>query len=404
MKKKFEKIEDYFPYVEHSLNTICKTVLFFADSYSKSMFSSVKVEGLEDLKEFKKENPGSGFIYVSRHRSHVDYFETQLAVAKEHMPTRIQGGDNLFIGPFDPFLRETGAFMAVRGEKGFYSQKWLLNLVYSALPKNIGPYRKQYEAYINKKLAKEIYQHYLAHILAASESSNDLLVYPEYMRQDNGSVKYGRSYSGKLLDFSPYMFILLRRIIPQLDKKFFYVAVNPSYERVMEDEFIKRIPELKEKHSKDWVYLKEFAYVATRALFPFFRPGKMVLKFGKPYEITKGGIVKPNAVSDVNRLKRDVGLLETPFPTQVIFHAMKNEPSVSLKSLEERVDEDIKKLDLLGVDTSHVKGKPFDGMLDEVLRIFDAPGRRFVKVKDGNLNVLDNAIISPYANHISHLI
>ncbi|MFH1210428.1 MAG: 1-acyl-sn-glycerol-3-phosphate acyltransferase [archaeon] len=401
--KEFKSIDDYFPYVEHSLNTICKSVLMFADFYSSRMFSSVDVEGLDNLKDFKKGNPDSRFIYVSRHRSHLDYFETQLALGKAGMPTRIQAGDNLFIGPFDPLLREVGAFMAIRGEKGFYSKKWLLNLIYSALPKEVGPYRKEYEVYIDKKKSKEIYEGYLARILGVDEASNDLLIYPEYVKQPDGLTKYGRSYSGSLADFSPYLFINLRRIISKLDKPFFFVAVNPSYERVIEDSFMTQIPRLKEKHSKDWVYMQEFAYISTRPLFPFFKPGRLVLKFGSPVEIEKGGNIKANAVNDVKMLGRDVGLLETPFSPQVLFHSVGGEDKVSVSDLESRVVSTISKLESSGVDVSYLKDRMVAALLYETCDLFDAPGRRFVRVKDGNLHILDKSIVSQYANHIAHL-
>ncbi len=402
----YKNIEDLFPYVEHSLRTICKSVLAISQFYSSRIFSSVKVEGLDKIKDFKTQYPDSNFIYVSRHRSHLDYFETQLALGKAHMPTRIQAGDNLFIGPFDPILRETGAFMVVRGERGFYSKNWLLDMMYSALPSSIGPYNKQYEVYIGKKLSKLLYESYLEHILREREHSNDLLVYPEYIRE-GGKLKYGRSYSGKLLDFSPYIFILLRRITSKLDKRFFFVPVNPSYERIIEDSFITKIPDLKERFSRDFVYLKEFAYIATRGFFPFFRRGKFVLKFGEPSEVEKPENVKVAAASDSKKLKHDVGLLETPSSPQIIFYSMGSEQKVDLPTLEDRVMSNTSKLEESKVDTSQLKSdgsaKKFDVLLEETLRLFDAPGRRYVKAKGNSFEVVDARVISQYANHIKHL-
>jgi len=402
----YKNIEELFPYVQHNLGTICKTVLGVAQFYSNRAFSSVDVKGLDKLIEFKTRNPESNVVYISCHKSQIDPFETQLPLAKAGMPTRIQAGDNLFIGPFDPLLRKFGAFMAIRESRGFYSKKWLLNMAYSALPKKVGPYEKHYELYIDKKKAKELYESYLGHILPTQESSNDLLVYPGYSSDSGGKRKYGRSYSGRLNDFSLYVFIVLHRIIQNLDKEFYFIIVNPSYERRIEDSFMVEIPQLKEKFSQDLVYLKEFAYIATRPFFPFFRQSKCVLKFGEPYKIEKLGNVKHLAFEDAKRLKYEVGLLETPFSPQIIFYSMVNEPKVELSKLEDCVMANILYLDEKKVDTSYLKSKgsakSIDTLLDETLHLFDAPGRRFVKVKGNSLEVLNKEVIDPYAKNIAH--
>ena len=400
-----KKIDDLFPYVEHSLRTICKTVLYGAQLYSDRLFSDIYVKGLDRIKDFKTKNLDCSLIFGSRHRSHLDYYETQLALGKAGIPTRIQAGDNLFIGPFDPVLRETGAFMAIRDERGFYSKKWLLNLIYSYLPQKMGPYNKEYEIYIDKKLSKLLYEGYLKHILSKSEHSNDILIYPEYVRY-NGNIKYGRSYSGNLLDFSPYIFLVLQGINSKINRELFFVPVNISYERVIEDSFMVKIPKLKEKFSRDFVYLKEFAYIATRGLFPFFRRGKCALKFGEPYKMEKTDN-KKIAIRDSKMLRNKVGSLETPFSPQIIFYSMNKEPKVNLADLENRVVDNISKLERSSIDVSHLKFndkiKPLDKMIEETLYFFDAPGRRYTRVKDNSLEIVDNSIVSQYANHIAHL-
>ncbi|MFH1332121.1 MAG: hypothetical protein ABIH63_02440 [archaeon] len=399
-----ENVSELFPYVQHSLRTICRPILEVFNFHSRRLFSPFVVDGLEELKELKRDKPDSHFIYISRHLSHMDYIETQLNLGYARIPARIQAGDNLFIGPFDPFWRKLGAFMAIREGRGFYSKNWMKDMAYSMMPKKVGPYKKEYELYVDKKVAKLLYESYLEHILSAEEYVKDLLVYPEYKKQPDGSTKYGRSYSGGILDFSSYLFLNFRRIISKTDKEFFFVAVNPSYERVVEDSFMIKVPDLKKKFSRDLVYLQEYAYMISRPLFPLYRPGAFVLKFGKPYPTDVSSKVKADVVAE--RLKKEVGLLQTPFSPQVLFHSMRGEKKVELKNLEDRVFSDLEKLDSV-VDTSHLKeeGKfrSFDSLLDSTLRLFDAPTRRYVKVKSGSLEVVDERIVSQYANHIAHL-
>ncbi len=400
-------IEDLFPYVEHHLKTMSNSILIASQFYSNRVFSSAKIEGLENLKYFKSNHPDSSFVYVSRHRSHIDYLETQLKLGKEGIPTRIQAGDNLFIGPLDPLLRHCGAFMVVRDEHGFYSKNWFLNSVYSCLPNNLGPYKKQYETYVNRKLSKILYEHYLRNILNNNESSKDLLVYPEYVRESDGSLKYGRSYSGALLDFSPYVFDLIQKTASNIDRAFFFVPVNVSYSQIIEDSFISQIPTLKKTNSKSLLYVKEFIYIATRAFSPFFKPGKFVLKFGEPSEIKKGYSTILSSSRSAKKLKDKVGLLETVFAPQIIFYSMDKKTKIPFPKLEDKVMANISKLDNSGVDTSNLKRfdrtKSFDDLLEEVLRLFDAPKRRFVYVKDNHLCVLNSDVVNQYANHIAHL-
>ncbi|MEM4266427.1 MAG: hypothetical protein QW404_00005, partial [Candidatus Nanoarchaeia archaeon] len=355
---------------------------------------------------FKLKNPDSSFLYISRHRSHMDYIETQLALGKSSVPAMIQAGDNLFIGPFDPFWRELGAFMAIREGKGFYSKNWIKNMAFSIM-KDMHLYKKDYEVYIDKKLSQILYESYLDSILSSDGPVKDLLLYPEYIKQPDGSTKYGRSYSGRLLDFSIYLFIVLNKIASKKHRKFFFVPVNPSYERVIEDSFMMKIPSLKKRFSKELVYLQEYAYILTRPLFPFFTRGSFVLKFGEPFELEISGKIKSDAKLQRNKLEYEVGRLETPFSPQVVFYSMQGERKVLLKSLEDRVMSNISKLEESKVDTSRLKAggiaKSFDLILEETLRLFDAPGRRYTRIKDRSLEILDSTITSQYANHIAHL-
>ncbi len=402
----YQNIESLFPYVEHHLTKISKLVLFAAQLYSNRVFSSVEVKGLENIRAFKSKHPESNIIYVSRHKSHLDYLETQLKLGKAGIPARIQAGDNLFIGPLDPLLRHCGAFMAIRDEHKFYSNNWFLNTVYSFSPDRFGPYEKQCKTYINRKLSKALYESYLESILSNPDSSNDLLIYPEYVRDLDGTLKYGRSYSGALLDFSPYIFSLLHKISSGLDKKFFFVPVNVSYEKVIEDSFIARIPELKKNNSRDSIYIKEFLYILTRVFCS--KPSKLVLKFGEPSEIKKSAYNHFFSSSKAaKKLKHDVGSLETVFPPQIIFYSMDKKSKVSFPNLEDKVLANISKLKGSGADISNLKeyniNKSFDSLLEETLSLFDAPGRRFVYVKDNHLCVLDSSVVNQYANHIAHL-
>jgi hypothetical protein len=210
-----------------------------------------------------------------------------------------------------------------------------------------------------------------------------------------------------LNDFSPYLFIAIRRITSKLDTDFFYVPVNPSYERVIEDSFMTKIPSLKEKFSRDLVYLQEFAYITTRYLFPFFHRGRFSLKFGFPVKLDKPDNIKAAAVSDALRLRREVGSLETVFSPQLVFYSLQGESKVNLKTLEDRVGANLVMLDRPSASVHYMrcslKSRKFDDLLKDVLRLFDAPGRRFIRINDNSLEVLDPSIVSQYGNHIAHL-
>lgn len=404
----YGSIEDLFPYVEHHLvNNIPKPIILASTLYCNRVFSSIKVEGLDNIKDLKSSNPDSSLVYISRHRSHLDYVITQLALAKAGMPARIQAGDNLFIGPLDPLLRHCGAFMTIRDDHIFYSKNWFLNSVYSFLPNNLGLYKKQYDLYIDRKLSKMLYERYLEKILSNNDSSKDLLIYPEYIRGADGSLKYGRSYSGSLLDFSPYVFDLVQKIASKVNRDFFFVPVNVSYEQVVEDSFIARMPELKKSNSKSSIYIKEFVYIATRAFSHSLKPGKTVLKFGEPSEIKKGYSTILSSSRSAKKLKNRVGLLETVFAPHIMFYSMDKKSKVSFPELEDKIMANLSRLNSSGIDVSnlrvHNRFKSFDVLLEEALPFFDSKARHFVYVKDNHLCVLESSVVNQYANHIAHL-
>ncbi|MEI6128356.1 MAG: hypothetical protein WCQ99_17570, partial [Pseudomonadota bacterium] len=243
-------MEKYFKYVDHRLKNRDYRLEYRIFTFiSKRLFAGTEVVGLAPLVEQRKEEKRQGNttinIYVSRHLSEFDWQEVQRVLCGVNMMAAVQAGDNLFIGPMGPLLRHLGGFKVFREEARLFSENWLAQIAYAfvdrlweqkafhALFSTVRLTRRK-PVVIDQMLTRDIYVAYLNHLIGNGD--RDILMFPEYSKSADNKTKYGRSYSGKFLDFTPLIFKLLRDINKKTERKLQIVPVNISYERVVEDQ------------------------------------------------------------------------------------------------------------------------------------------------------------------------
>ena len=248
------ELEALFPYIAHRYRPITETGGWFYTGLIHNAFSSVTALGLRLLPAVavgmpRKRPDEPVFVYVARHRSEFDYALLLAALFKQGMFAVTQGGDNLFIGPLDPFMRKKGAFKVLRfkgGEsKSYYHWGWKRDRFYRLWAKipvlrrllrrkpvvlNRHDYRQMYSLYI-RRLVKDGY---------------DIQVYPEFEWSAAGKKRLGRSKSGLLNQMAPAVFESLLEAQEAAGRPVFIVPVNVNFERVPEDTNIRRIQAVRE--------------------------------------------------------------------------------------------------------------------------------------------------------------
>ena len=296
-----DTINTYFKYIEHHLkNKPYRLSYAIANFISRRVFSSVEVIGLDALIQQRRTEAAQGTktinIYIARHLSEFDWQEIQRVLAGANMMSTIQAGDNLFIGPLDPLLRHHGAFKVFRDEVRIFSAHWLANSIYKTLDvfwhdplfKKLFPaigLKQRQPVTIDATLAKDIYVAYMKQLIDVE--ARDILLFPEYLKLADKKIKYGRSYSGKLLEFTPLIFKLLRDINKKTERMLQIVPVNVSYERVVEDQSFKTLEKMKtNKITKRFVYLADYFFNYTHWLYQH-QKNRVVIKFGEPEPLRK---------------------------------------------------------------------------------------------------------------------
>ena len=412
-----EKINTYFKYIDHHLqNRPYRLAFAIASFISRRVFSSVEVIGLKELQRLRQAEFAQGTktlnIYIARHLSEFDWQEIQRVLASVNMMAGIQAGDNLFIGPLDPLLRHLGAFKVFRGEATIYSEHWLANYLFKTLDivwrdplfkklfRAIGIKPRQ-PFTIDATLAKDIYIAYMKHLIDVE--GRDIVIFPEYLKLGNKKIKYGRSYSGKLLDFTPLIFKLLRDINKNSSRMIQFVPVNVSYERVVEDQSFKTLEKMKSNNlTKRFVYLADYFFNYTHWIYQR-QKGRVVIKFGDPVPLRKGMDFKIRLHDDI---RKKVGLLQTVFPTQIVAYAFHDKAALTVEELKKRVEKTVSVLKKTGADVRFVEKLSAQQIITSAYEHFDLHQKRRLLIFDERKKihrVMRQDVLTQYSNHIAHL-
>lgn len=411
-------IESYFPYVCHHLKTgsYALSSRFFA-FLARRLFARIDVYGLDALVEQRCREEAEGgaavTIYIARHLSEFDWQEIQRALAGRGLMACVQAGDNLFIGPLGPVLRHLGAFKVFREETVVYAPTWVANacraccalllrrpgLRRAARLLGIRPPEPQL---IDQVRAKEIYTAYLKHLIDVE--GRDILMFPEYSKTEDKKTKYGRSYSGRLLEFTPLIFRLLREINKTTGRRIQLVPVNVSYERIVEDQTFRKLEKMKSSRvQKPFTYLVDYFFNYTHWIYQR-KKGTIAICFGQPVELRKKISIGYKLQEE---MRKRVGALQMIFPTQVFASAFAQDTSLPEEELLERVDKIMTALRRAGADLRYVAGFSAREIVDQAHALFDQHRKRRIvrkRQRSGTYEVLRPDVLGQYRNHIAHLL
>ncbi|MCX8043420.1 MAG: 1-acyl-sn-glycerol-3-phosphate acyltransferase [Desulfobacterota bacterium] len=412
-----EKIQDYFPYVAHRLkNKSYRREARLCTLLSRRLFSDIEVIGFDPLVRQRRAELEHGDhtvnIYIARHLSEFDWQELQRIFGEADMMATIQAGDNLFIGPLDPILRHYGGFKVFREEVRLFSPNWLAQLWFSMLDRlwqrkairkvltALGMKRRQ-PLIVDQMLARDIYVAYLYHLI--HEEGRDVLIFPEYTKTQDKKIKYGRSYSGRLLEFTPLVFKLLRDINKKTHRKIQIVPVHLSYERVVEDQTFRTLEKMKTNRvTKPFTYIVDYFFNYTHWLYQHHR-GRLVIRFGEPIVLRKRMDFRLRLHEEV---RKRVGMLQTVFPTQVLGYAFGDAQQLPENELIRRVEKTLQELRQTAADLRYVENLSPREIIAAAYPHFNMHRKRCALLYDptnATYRVLRPDVISQYRNHILHL-
>jgi len=412
-----EKIEHYFKFVEHRLKD--KDYRFEYRCFcllTQRLFADVAIRGLDALAaqraDAQQQDTKPVNIYIARHLSEFDWQEIQRSLASTGMMATIQAGDNLFIGPLDPFLRHFGGFKVFRKEARIFSPHWLADSVYRLLDKlwrhtavsslfTALRCKRRQPLIIDQTLSRDIYIAYMKHLIQVE--GRDILIFPEYTKNAQKKIKYGRSYSGRLLDFTPLIFKLIRDINKKTDRKIQLVPVNVSYERVVEDQSFSTLEQMKTNRlTRPFTYLADYFFNYTHWIYQRNR-GRVVVTFGEPVVLQKKMGFKIRLHED---LRKKVGELQAVFPTQILAYAFQEDTELSESELLARVDKTVSAMKNVKADLGYVEGLTAKEIVQSAYDHFDMHRKRRFLVwnEEKNIYVIKRKdILSQYRNHVLHL-
>ena len=298
----------------------------------------------EHVERLRKATARHRVVYVSNHRSHIDYLIEPLTLEDaEIRPPVIAAGINLFGGPLG-FLHKhvTGAIPIRRNVK---DPGYLITL----------------KAYIAEILGR-----------------HDLLFY----------IEGGRSYSGELK--SPKTGLVHAAIAAERPELVF-VPCAIAYDLVLEDTIL--------AHQKVKRRQRPFAHeLAEMVRYAVGYRSRAVVTFGEPIEAAG---VDPHARRDVlelaHHIRDTIGRLMKVMPTMVMASAMR--PSIVRADLETRV---ARLVDVLVAAGANMASTDRREIVDEAARLFDARG--VVVGEHGRYRVRERTVLRYYARAIEHLL
>ena len=384
-------------YVVNTANTV--EVLLFGNC-----FSEVKVEGLDEVEELSRS--GRTLIFIPNHQSEYDWMLLQTYLAQRYIRTAIQAGENLYVGPIDTFLRKCGAFMTIRDRRSFHARHWMADWTMRAL--RTRPF----------VLTKEQYNKlYLPQIKRVLGEGLHLMIFPGYeIDRNTGEAKYGRSYSGRFAELSPYVFLVLNTAIRQTDvKEALYIPVNISYERIPED-IVFREYQARSRKSKIAKYVYDHYYAFIK--MPFARRirdqrSRVLIRFGEGVPSDRHR--RPRELAAV--LHERIGKLMRVYESTLLFASFDDRYKMSRDELEARVAATLERVEAHGLDTSPLydadqRRLPLEDLLARTVKVYNFPDVPIIPSKSYMTLEYDNRevfihhphLASYYGNKLKHLL
>jgi glycerol-3-phosphate O-acyltransferase len=298
----------------------------------------------EDVGYAREATRAGRAVYISNHRSHLDYLVEPLALEDQAIrPPVIAAGINLFGGPLGVINRYvTGAIPIRRNSK---DPAYLVTL----------------KAYV----AELLHRH-------------DLLFY----------IEGGRSYSGEL---KPPKTGLVHAALQAEVAGLRFVPVAVSYDLVLEDRILAR--QGSKRHQR--AFSRELAEMVGSAVGYHTRA---FVTFGQPIDVSDWDSQSRRDVLDLAHLVRNrIGLLYKVLPTSLVAAAMR--PSSTRRELEDRVTDLIGRLAHRGanLDVSDPAEAVQQGVsLLEFRSVIVAEGHRY--------RVRDRTLLRYYTRSLEHVL
>ena len=283
-------------------------------------------------------------VYVSNHRSHVDYLVEPLVLDDNGVrPPVIAAGINVLGGPLGLLWRHVAGAIPIR--RNSRDAVYLMTL----------------KAYVAELLRKQ-----------------DLLFFPEG----------GRSYSGEI---KPPKTGLLNAALQAEHPHLRILPTAVSYDLVIEDHVLarQRVKRVQRPFSRE---------IAEMARFAVGYKSRAFVTFGAPISVDG---VDPNSRSSVlafaRTIMKTVGRLYKVLPTALVAAAMR--PSITRRDLEEGTSALIDTLASCGANMSVTSGPE---AVDAAIEPLEARG--IIVAENGRLRVRDRNVLRYYARSLDHLL
>ena len=336
-------------YVVNTANTV-EVILF------GNCFTGVEIEGLDGVHDRARD--GHPLIFIPNHQSEYDWMLLQTYLAQRYIRTAIQAGENLYVGPVDTFLRKCGAFMMIRDRRSFYARHWLTNLVLKLV--GTRPF------VLTKEHYNKLYLEQIKKVMTGYEPD-----------RASGEIKYGRSYSGEFAELSPYVFLVLRTAVRQLQiEGAQYVPVNISYERIPED-IVFREYQARSRKSKFAKYVYDHYYAFMK--MPFARRirdqrSRVLIRFGEGIPVDRALRAREMAAL----VRERMGKLMRVYESTLVFASLDDRYKMSREELEDRVAANLERIEAYGLDTSPLytperRRLSLEEMLARTVKIYNFP-------------------------------
>jgi glycerol-3-phosphate O-acyltransferase len=304
-----------------------------------------KIERIgEHLSQVAKAESAHRIVYVSNHRSHIDYLVQPLVLDDSGIrPPLIAAGINLFGGPLGLIQRYvTGAIPIRRNTK---DPAYLITL----------------KAYVAEILKKQ-----------------DLFFYPEG----------GRSYSGELKSFKTG---LIHSVLIADCPSVVLMPTTIAYDLVLEDHILARQRVKKQQRP----FARELAEMVRYAVG--YR-SRAIVTFGSPIMVDSGIADSRSDVLELARLVRArVGAQVKVLPTALFCSAMR--PSITRRDLESRIDRLIGELAARHANLDVTSGRD---AIEQAAGLLETRG--IVVAERGRFRVRERSVLRYYARTIEHLL
>ena len=286
----------------------------------------------------------SRVIYVSNHKSHLDYLLEPLVLEENGIrPPIIAAGINLFGGPLGLLHRHVTGAMPIR--RNMKDPAYLITL----------------KAYVAELLGR-----------------HDLMFY----------IEGGRSYSG---EFKAAKTGLIHAALQAGHTNLVMLPTAVAYDIVLEDHILarQRVKKVQRPFAREFAEMVRYA-VGYRS--------RAFVSFGEPIPI---GEYDPHVRRDVldlaSRTRTAIGRLIKVLPTALVANALR--PSITTRDLEERVDALLDTLRAAGANLGVTDARE---AVDEGARAFTARG--IVVVERGRFRVRERNVLRYYARSLDHLL